>query len=50
MLFSINLVTFIAQPLYFSKRRGELTFKAFSLRLDAELYKKLNKKVKDFKN
>ena len=50
MFFSIDLVTFITQPLYFSKRGGEFTLKAFSLRLDAGPYKKLNKKVKDIKN
>ena len=50
MFFSINLVTFIAQPLYFSEYRGKLTLKAFSLRLDAGPYKKLNKGVKDFKD
>ena len=50
IFFSINLVTFITQLLYFSKCRGELTLKAFSLKLDAGLYKKLNKEVKDFKD
>ena len=48
--FNINLVTFITQPLYFSKYGGEFTLKAFSLRLDARPYKKLDKGVKDFKN
>ena len=38
------------QPLYFSERRGDLTLKAFSLRLDAGPYKKLNKKIKNFKD
>ena len=37
------------QPLYFSKCGGELTLKVFSLRLDAGLYKKLDKKAVDFK-
>ena len=50
MFFSIDLVTFITQPLYFSKCESELTLKAFSLKLDAGPYKKLNKKVKDFKD
>ena len=50
MFFNIDLVTFIIQPLHFSKRGGELTLKAFSLRLNAEPYKKLNKGVKDFKD
>ena len=48
--FNTNLVTFIAQPLYFSKCGDELTLKVFSFRLDAGLYKKLNKRVKNFKN
>ena len=48
--FNIDLVTFITQPLYFSKCGGELTFKTFSLKLDMGPYKKLNKEVKDFKD
>ena len=48
--FNINLVIFITQSLYFSKRGGKLTFKASSLKLDAGPYKKLNKRVKDFKD
>ena len=48
--FNINLVTFITQPLYFSERGDELTLKAFSFRLNARPYKKLNKGVKDFKD
>ena len=44
----MDLVTFITQPLHFSKCKGELTLKAFGLKLDAGLYKKLNKEVKDF--
>ena len=50
MFFSTNLVTFIMQLLYFSKRRGKFTFKAFCLRLDMGPYKKLDKRVKDFKD
>ena len=50
MFFSINSVTFITQPLYFSERRGELTFKAFSLKLDIGPYIKLDKEVRDFKD
>ena len=50
MFFSVDLVTFIIQPLYFSKRGGELTLKVFSLKLDVRPYKKLDKGVKDFKD
>ena len=48
--FNTNLVTFITQLLYFSKYRGKLTLKAFSLRLDVRPYIKLDKGVKDFKD
>ena len=48
--FSADLVTFITQPLYFSERGGKFTLKAFSLKLNAGPYKKLDKEVKDFKN
>ena len=48
--FSMDSVTFIIQPLYFSKCGGELTLKAFSFKLNAEPYKKLNKGVKNFKD
>ena len=50
IFFNTNLVTFITQLLYFNKCKGELTFKVFSLKLDAGPYKKLDKGVKDFKN
>ena len=50
MFFNTDLVTFITQPLYFSKCGGKLTLKAFSLRLDIRPYKKLDKRVKDFKD
>ena len=46
----MNLVTFIIQPLYFSECGGELTLKVFSLRLDIKPYKKLDKRVKNFKD
>ena len=48
--FSADLVTFITQPLYFSKYGGKLTLKAFSLKLNIGPYKKLDKKIKDFKD
>ena len=41
MLFSINLIPFITQLLYFNKYRGKFTLKVFGLGL--------NKEVKDFK-
>ena len=48
MLFSINLITFITQPLYFSKCKSKFTFKLFSFRLNIRPYSKLNKEVTDF--
>ena len=48
--FNTDSVTFITQPLYFSKCGGELTLKVSSLKLDVKPYKKLNKRVRDFKD